>query len=46
MAFFVDVEELFQVKVSVLLSCGQALVPQKLLDHSQVRAPAQEVGGE
>jgi hypothetical protein len=45
-AFFVDVEELFQVEVSVLLSRGQTLVPQKLLDHSQVRSPAQEVGGE
>ena len=45
-AFLVDFEELFEVDVRVFLGRGQARMAQELLDDAQVRAPAEEVGGE
>lgn len=40
MAFFVDIDELFQVKMCVLLSRGQALMSQELLDNPEVSSSA------
>lgn len=46
MAFFVDIDELLQVKMRVFLSRGQALMSQELLDDSEVSSSAQKMGGE
>ena len=44
MTLFVDLQKMFEVKMRVFLCGCQALMAKELLDNSQIRSSAQEVG--